>query len=108
MVTKPVLFSNSMKFEKAGDAEAHFRAILNTGEMNTYLVGAERDAVDILFHDYCVATEWKMPGEPEHYYRAWNRAEGRSTKGFFVEYDNGEVDDFSYIKAVRAVANWKR
>ena len=49
-----------------------------------------------------------MPGEPEQYFRGWNRAPDRTTKSFYVEYDTGETDDFSYIKAVRAVANWKR
>jgi hypothetical protein len=108
MVTKPVQFSNGMKFDKAGDAREHFQAILNGGEMQSILSGAEHAAVDTLFRDYCAATEWRMPDEPVGYFRDWVRAEGRSTKGFYVKYANGETDDFSYIKAVRAVANWKR
>jgi hypothetical protein len=108
MVAKPTLFSNGMKFDKAGDAQMRFQAILNDGEMQTRLSGAEHTAVDVLFRDYCAATEWPMPDEPVSYFRDWVRAEGRSTKGFYVEYANGKVDDFSYIKAVRAVANWKR
>jgi len=107
-VSKPTLFSNGMKFDKAGDAQRHFQAILNDGEMQTPLSDTEHTAVDALFRDYCAATEWPMPDEPVGYFRDWVRAEGRSTKGFYVKYSNGEVDDFSYIKAVRAVANWKR
>ena len=108
MVTKPVHLSNGMSFEKAGDAEAFFRAILNSGEMLTPISSEQREALNQLFNDYCSATEWQMPAAPQEYFRDWNRAKERSTKSFFVRYDNGFVDDFSYIKAVRAVANWKR
>ena len=108
MVAKPTIFSNGMKFDKAGDARNYFQAILNGGEMQTPLSGTERTAVDALFRDYCAATEWRMPSEPVNYFRDWVRAEGRSTKGFYVKYANGDIDDFSYIKAVREVANWKR
>lgn len=107
-MAKPTLFSNGMKFDKAGDAREYFQGILNNGEMQTLLRDVEHMDVDALFRDYCAATEWQMPEEPTGYFRDWVRAEGRSTKGFHVRYASGKVDDFSYIKAVRAVANWKR
>ena len=108
MVAKPVELRNGLKFSKAGDAEEYFRRILNDEKLRDYLVGDERAAVDALFRDYCAATDWKMPAEPEQYFRDWNKAPERTTKSFFVEFDNGELNDFSFIKAVRAVANWKR
>lgn len=107
-VNKPVILRNGLSFDKAGNANSFFQNILNNGELKLDLVGEERAAVDALFRDYCAATDWQMPGEPQQYYRDWNRAEGRTTKSFYVKYDNGNVDDFSYIKAVRKVANWKR
>lgn len=108
MAAKPTLFSNGLKFDKAGDAQRHFQAILNDGDMQAPLTGAEHTAVDVLFRDYCAATGWPMLDEPVGYFRGWVRAEGRSTKGFHVRYANGNAHDFSYIKAVRAVANWER
>lgn len=108
MVSKPVELRNGLKFTKAGDAEAYFRQILHAGQLQAYLVSDEAMAVDALFRDYCEATSWEMPGEPEQYFRDWNKAPDRTTKSFFVEYTSGATDDFSYIKAIRAVANWRR
>jgi len=108
MVTKPVQLGSGINFAKAGDANEHFRVILNGGDLREYLVGEERDAVDALYRDYCAATNYLMPAEPEQYFRDWNRAEDRTTMSFYVEYDNGEIDDFSYLKAVKSVANWVR
>lgn len=107
-VAKPVHLRNGESFDKAGDAGDRFKAILNDGELRSDLVGEEHRSVDALFRDYCAATNWDMPGEPKRYFRDWNKAEDRTTKSFYVEYHGGETDDFSYVKAVRAVANWKR
>lgn len=105
MVTKPVNLSDGTHYPKAGDANEFYKGILNEGPLSVRLTGKEHDAVDVLFRGYCTVTNWKMPGKPVGYHRDWNRAEDRTTKSFYVDYDNGEVDDFSYIKAVRAVAN---
>lgn len=105
---KPVRLRNGQNFNKAGDAGVHFKAILNNGELRADLIGEEHSSVDALFRDYCAATDWTMPDEPKRYFRDWNQAEDRTTKSFYVEYKGGATDDFSYVKAVRAVANWKR
>lgn len=108
MPAKPVKLTNGLSFDKAGDANAFYREILNKGELGAYLGGEEAVAIDVLFKDYCSATNWQMPGQPEKYLRDWNMAENRATRSFYVEYKDGARDDFSYLKAVRAVANWKR
>lgn len=108
MPAKPVELRNGLKFAKAGDANAFFKGILNNGDLKAYLTGEDVDVVDALFRDYCAATGWDLPGEPEGYFRDWNMAEDRATRSFYVEFVSGETDDFSYIKAVRAVANWPR
>ena len=102
---KPVQLSNGRTFAKAGDAREFFKAVLSDGVLNVRLVGVEHEMVDVLFRDYCRATNWTMPGNPVGYRRDWNQAHGSATRGFFVIYDNGTEDDFSYIKAVRAIAN---
>lgn len=107
-VRKPVLLRNGQNFDKAGDAWDHFKTILNNGELRVDLIGEEFRSIDALFRDYCAATNWVMPGDPKRYFRDWNQAEDRTTKSFYVEYEGGEKDDFSYVKAVRAVANWTR
>lgn len=108
MPAKPVTLSSGLSFDQAGNANAFYREILNNGELGAYLSGEAAAAVDALFKDYCAATNWQMPGQPEKYLRDWNMAEKRATRSFYVEYADGERDDFSYIKAVRAVANRKR
>lgn len=108
MPAKPVKLTNGLEFDQAGNANAFYREILNKGELGAYLSNDDAAAVDVLFRDYCAATNWQMPGQPERYLRDWNMAEKRATRSFYVEYADGERDDFSYIKAVRAVANWKR
>ena len=107
-VSKPLTLRSGQHFEKAGDAEFYFQQILNGGELRVCLIDDEHTAIDALFRDYCAATEWTMPGVPLGYFRDINRVNERITKSFYVKYDRGEPDDFSYIKAVRAVANWKR
>lgn len=107
-VAKPVKLRNGRNFSKAGDAEDFYQAILNTGDLRVALIGAEHEAVDALFRDYCAATEWAMPSEPVEFYRDLNRSHERTTKSLFVRFEDGETDDFSYIKAIKAVANWKR
>ncbi|MBU0737362.1 MAG: DCL family protein [Alphaproteobacteria bacterium] len=102
-VAKPVKLRNGLNFDKAGDAENFYQAILNTGDLRVALIGDEQEAVDALFRDYCAAEDWTMPGEPVEFHRDLNRAYQRTTKSFFVRYNSGEVDDFSYIKAIRAV-----
>lgn len=107
-VAKPVRLRNGRNFPKAGEAEDFYKAILNTGDLRVALIGAEHEAVDALFHDYCAATEWTMSSKPVEFYRDLNRSHERTTKSFFVRFEDGEADDFSYIKAIKAVANWKR
>jgi hypothetical protein len=82
-VSKPVSLRNGLSFDKAGDANSFFQSILNGGELRSYLAVQEHAAVDALFRDYCAATTWTMPGEPEQYFRDWNRAEGRTTRSFY-------------------------
>ena len=107
-VSKPLTLRSGQHFEIAGDAELYFRQILNGGDVRVRLTDDEHIAVDALFRDYCAATEWTMPGVPLEYFRDFNLVEERTTKSFYVKYDRGEPDNFSYIKAVRAIANWKR
>ena len=105
---KPVRLRSGLCFSKVEDAMDYFRQILNGGEVGSYLEGDDYIAVDALFRDYCAVTNWQMPGDPEQYFRDWNKAKNRTTKCFYVEYQDGKRDDFSYIEAVRVVANRER
>lgn len=108
MRAKPVYLRNGLNFVKIEEADLYFKKTLNFGNLRDYLTGEEASAVDALYRDYCEATAWDMPGEPQKYFRDWNMTGKRATKSFYIHFSNGKQDDFSYIKAVRAVANWSR
>lgn len=103
-VAKPVHLSDGVSFEKAGDAEVAYRTILYRRPLKQRLDGADHQAIDVLYRDYCTVTDWKMPGKPIGY---WADVNEGGTTSFYVEFDNGEKTDFSFLTAVRKIANKK-
>ena len=112
MPKKPVLLNSDLKFESVGEAKQFYKDILNSTPANTEVDERYLEAVIALYVAYCKSSPgYDVDSLPTKIFcrpDATDRGFYRSvpTTCFYVRFENGEETDFSYIKAVQAVANF--
>jgi len=105
MAGKSVSLSDGSKYPTIDEAKAAFKTILNAGPVTEALSDADARSVMVLHDDYCRATNWPVPNVARTgAKRSYSRAEGRTTTCFEVTFANGKTEQFSYIKALPAIA----
>mgnify|MGYP001132520933 CR=1 FL=1 len=108
---KPVALSSGLNFEGVGEAKEHFKAILNGTIVGHAVSPNHISAVLALYRDYCIAVPGReVSHTPVNVFRRQNNEERPGgfhavTTCFYVRFDNGQEVDFSYPKAVSAIAN---
>jgi len=108
---KPVVLSSGLRFDGVGEAKEHFKAVLNGTPIGSPVESSELPNVLALYADYCVASPgYTLDQKPINAYRRQNNDERPGgvhavTTCFYVHFDDGTELDFSYGKAVSAVAN---
>ncbi|SFX07631.1 hypothetical protein [Pseudomonas sp. NFACC36] len=67
------------------------------------------DLLRELYVKYCESTNWSMPSEPIAFYarniKRGSGADGGTTQGFVVKFIDGNEEEFSAKKAIKAVAS---
>ena len=109
---KPVVLSSSINFDGVGEAKEHFKAILNGTPVGSSVSSKDLPHVLALYADYCVA----VPGHTvaQRAVNAYRRQNNEERPGgvhavttcFYVHFEDGTETDFSYGKAVSAIANY--
>lgn len=111
---KSVVLSSGLTFQGVGEAKEYFRNILNGTLVGQAVNSKHLSAILALYSDYCIAAPGHdVPHTPVNVFRRQNNDERPGgfyavTTCFCVEFDNGEEVDFSYIKAVSAIANYSK
>lgn len=102
MAAKPLTLSNGKGWPTRGKAKEHFREMLHRYGPGSK-VTVEEDAEDLraLLTHYDEGWEPKKASKPIAEFSVdWNGAEGRMTPSFYIHYQDGTKDDFSFVKAV--------
>lgn len=108
---KPVALSSGVYFEGVGEAKEYFKNILNETPVGQSVSSQNLAEVLTLYRDYCIAAPGhEVQHTPVNVLRKQNNDERPGgfhavTTCFYVQFDNGQEVDFSYIKAVSAIAN---
>lgn len=109
---RPVVLSSGLKFEGVGEAKEYFKALLNGTTVDSPVDARELPHVLALYADYCTAVPGHTVDQTAvNAYRRQNNEERPGgvhavTTCFYVHFDNGTEMDFSYGKAVSAIANY--
>jgi len=103
MPKKQVNLSNGQSFDSVGAAKDFFKQILNAGPNDVELVGDEAAMVMTLYRDYCASTNWPNASEPVSCFRGHQSDTGYTTTCFKIRMVSGDVEPFSYDRAVSAI-----
>ncbi|WP_074962589.1 DUF3223 domain-containing protein [Jannaschia rubra] len=98
-------------FDGVGEAKEHFKAVLNGTAVGSPVEASELRNVLALYADYCVAAPGhEVDKTAVNAFRRQNNDERPGgihavTTCFYVHFEDGTESDFSYGKAVSAIAS---